>query len=1619
MTEKSGLSSPILPGGTVTFLFTDIEGSTQLLGKLKDQYATLLAGHHQIIREALEKWNGREVDTQGDAFFAAFPKATEAVAAVAQIQRALAGHSWPEGAEVRVRMGLHTGEPWLVEEGYVGMDVHRAARIGHVGYGGQVLLSETTTALVQDELPEGVTLLELGRHRLKDMRRPEPIQQLVLEGLPAEFPPLKSLEALPAAHIGPPSDGKAGAPREVGPSPYRGLAAFQETDAELFFGREGFIDQLALAVGEQQLVAVIIGPSGAGKSSAVFAGLLPQLREEGNWLIVEMRPGARPFHALAAAVIPALEDELTKTDRLIETQKLAQALRDGELSLFQVADLALTQRADADRLLLVIDQFEEIFTLRPDPEDQQLFLDELLAAASAAASHRRAPLVLLLTLRADFMGQALGHRPFTDALQEGALILGPMNREELQTAVEKPAELAGAAFEPGLVPRILDDIGEEPGNLPLLEFALTLLWDRLEDGWMTHAAYDEIGRVDGALARYAEEVWEELDEAEREGARSLFVQLVQPGEGTEDTRRVARRTELAPGHWTLVQHLADRRLVVTGQDEAGDETVEVVHEALIRGWERLRSWMMVDRAFRTWQESLRAAQRGWESSGRDEGSLLRAAPLALALEWAEEQQAELSASELEFIESSRQRSEKRATEEAARRQRELETAQRLAEAEHARAEEQEKAASGLRRRAYFLGGVLVAAVLLAIAAIFFAQQSSSNAAVAEQNADIAATSEAEAVTEAGQRATAQAEALVQAEEAQKSANLAATAEANAEEERALAQESEAAAIAAQEEAVAAQAEAVAQAEIARFNEAQAHSLALTSGAREAFSGGDVDLALALAVQAVSVEQPPTEAVRTLNDVAYAPGTRLIYENEDQDSYMDLVEMLPGDSHLISQDSGHTLTVWDPNSGEILNQFDTANEDATFRRLENIPDSTYIATAYNNNELIIWDWATGEKVQTLPDIDMTYVGRLFGAPGGDIVITTIYQGVSETEVDGVPEGFSLTGWDIESGEQVYRIDGEPGERFTWNMATPDREMALIATSVLDEEYHLTGESRLLMIDLKTGEILSEPTLAELNGNNFIESISINPESDQAFAILTDIDDQGFETAADPSGRTAGSIGVFFSLPAGEVVKTVEFDTDVSFSKYSPDGRQIVVMIPDPSQRYFALLDAMSGEQLVQLGSRSDGHDGDVNDSGAIAFTPDGKRLVSSSSGGDVLLWDLETGEIIQRLFGHAGQSLFSVAISPDGETAISNGTGGVGNLRFWDIRQDVTARVFEEHMTDIVIDVAISPDGTKAISTAFFSPDESGNEAILWDTETFEVIHRLPGFFADAEFLPDGKSAILGGNATGNDVENPQLLLVHWDLESGAELKRKESTEISEAFAIALSPDSSSLLLGARDLMQQFDIETFTEMTSFPANEFEWLQSVAFIPDGKTAIAGGDLGDLILYDLDTGEEIRRYNRGGGTRGLDISADGERFVSSGANHTAILWDIASGEAIQTFNGHTNGVYGVAFTPDESQIVTGSADGTLILWDVSTGDALRTFSEHGVFVNQVALSPDGQLAYSASDDGTVIVRPVAELPVEDILAYIADNRVLRDFTCVERKQYRILPLCDADSLVPDSGD
>jgi hypothetical protein len=449
----------------------------------------------------------------------------------------------------------------------------------------------------------------------------------------------------------------------IPPCPYRGLFAFREEDARFFFGRETFASQLVEAVRTKPLVAVI-GPSGSGKSSVVFAGLIPQLRSQNTWLIEDFRPGDRPFRHLAAKLVPLLEPQMSETDRLVEVNKLAVSLKGGDLALRDVVRRILEKNAGT-RLLLVADQFEELYTLCKEESERQQFLNRLLEALNGEANFR-----LALTLRADFLEYALSYRPFADALQNADVKLGPMNRQELRDAIEQPAQLLKVRIEEGLTERILDDVQESPGNLPLLEFALTQLWEKQRDGKLIHDAYEEIGGVEKALAGYAEEEYGKLSEADKQRAQRVFIQLVRPGEGTEDTRRTATRAEVGEDNWDLVTRLATSRLVVTARDEsAGEETVEVVHEALIREWGTLRRWVSDNREFRTWQERLKARMREWKDAGADDGALLRGAPLAVAENWHRQRLDELSPDERVFIQKSLALRDREIKEKEQRRQR--------------------------------------------------------------------------------------------------------------------------------------------------------------------------------------------------------------------------------------------------------------------------------------------------------------------------------------------------------------------------------------------------------------------------------------------------------------------------------------------------------------------------------------------------------------------------------------------------------------------------------------------------------------------------------------------------------------------------------------------------------------------------------------------------------------------------------------------------------------------------------------------------------------------------------------------------------------------------------------
>ena len=421
------------------------------------------------------------------------------------------------------------------------------------------------------------------------------------------------------------------------------MLAFQEKDAEFFFGRETFVDGLVRVVQQQPLVAVI-GSSGSGKSSVVLAGLIPKLREERCWLIESFRPNKQPFYELAAALISQLEPELGKTDKTIKAKALAESIREHGFT----ADVsAILKDKSGKRLLLVVDQFEELYTGCTDTEQQQ-FIDGLLAAVESASR----TVTLVLTLRADFYSYVVNYPPFTEALNKyAAQNLSLMKAEEMQAAIELPAQKLGVKLEEGLTQRILDDVKQEPGNLPLLEFALTQLWDKQSRGQLTDQAYSEIGGVAKALSNHAEAVYGKLSEEEQKQGQRIFLQLVRPGERTEDTRRVATRGEV--GNWDLVTRLADARLVVTGRDEqTEEETVEVVHESLIWEWQTLRQWIEDNRSFRTWQDRLEGSRRQWEITGKDNGALLRGVPLVEAESWQEERLAELSERQRIFIQLS-------------------------------------------------------------------------------------------------------------------------------------------------------------------------------------------------------------------------------------------------------------------------------------------------------------------------------------------------------------------------------------------------------------------------------------------------------------------------------------------------------------------------------------------------------------------------------------------------------------------------------------------------------------------------------------------------------------------------------------------------------------------------------------------------------------------------------------------------------------------------------------------------------------------------------------------------------------------------------------------------------
>ena len=434
--------------------------------------------------------------------------------------------------------------------------------------------------------------------------------------------------------------------------PYRGLLYFREEDAEFFFGREAATQQLAEAVDQHTLVAMV-GASGCGKSSVVRAGLIPALRKSNAtvWEIATIVPGDRPLHALAAALMPMLEPEMSEVARLGEIHRLAEEFANASIALRDVVERVLAKQPGTERLMLVVDQWEELFTLTQEETPRRRFIDSILETTE------KSKLSVVLTLRGDFFGRAVtAYRPLSDRLQGAQVNLGPMNESELRRAIEEPARKVHLSFEPGLVDTILTEAGDEPGNLPLLEFVLRQLWEQRQGSLMHKQSYEAMGKLAGAIAQKADALYARLSAPEQQALQRVFTRLVHPGEGEHDTRRRAGAAEFGMSAATLIKKLSDERLLVTSKSATGNaETVEVAHEALIRNWQLLRNWIDADRQFIAWQHDLNAAATKWRDSKRDPDLLLRGLPLAQARDWEKKKPEAMGEFEREFVAASAQR----------------------------------------------------------------------------------------------------------------------------------------------------------------------------------------------------------------------------------------------------------------------------------------------------------------------------------------------------------------------------------------------------------------------------------------------------------------------------------------------------------------------------------------------------------------------------------------------------------------------------------------------------------------------------------------------------------------------------------------------------------------------------------------------------------------------------------------------------------------------------------------------------------------------------------------------------------------------------------------------------
>jgi len=1282
-------------------------------------------------------------------------------------------------------------------------------------------------------------------------------------------------------------------------NPYQGLKAFEREHAHFFYGRESAVGWLIDKLRRTRFLAVV-GPSGSGKSSLVRAGLIPaieqgDIQDDEDWKISIFKPGYYPLESLVAVLLSLYNQEL----RPPTAHQLLKDLEENERSLHLQAS-TLLHNDDSSKIVLVIDQFEEVFTQCTNEDERIQFINQIQYASTIAGGK----VVIILTIRADFYGKCSEYPDLAANITDHQMLVSPMSNEELRSAIESPASLVGLTIEPGLVETLLRDLTHEKGALPLLQHTLLELWLLRDQGRLSLKAYQEIGGISGSLTKRANSVFDSLKDKEKALVRHIMLQLVEPGEGTPDTRRRAAISELVSASVTeesivkLVQILAAEkvRLLTTDKDSiSGEMTVEVSHEALLREWGQLNSWINEKRDFLSWRQRLRAALQQWKRFGKDSGSLLQGLALTEAEKQILSKNDELSREEYNYIELSKQKREQgHKQKQEAKRIFATSESRRIATVLSRFRSNQLSLALLLGREAFLYRKTIEAQIQLAnIMLDYYSLRTTLRGY--EQNNEVSSSVNSVAFSPSGNYVVSGADdGTVRIWEVSKL-----------------------------------QIGKISPLHRLKNGTIAVRSVAFSPDENHVISGGDDGT--------VRIWN-----IASGNQIGAPLGRQ--ESNQDNPSFMiRSVAFSPDGTYVVSGGDDGFVRIWEVSSRLQIGEFKPfpSEDRAELNSVTSVifsSDGYRVISGGDDGSIRIWEVSSGQQI-----------GKpLWGHKkrNGSIAVRSVAISPDDTQVVSGGDDGTVRIWNIEPSDSLERIFQV--HKTIIHGSSPVRSVAISpdGTHVIS-----SGDDGAVRIwELASGTHIGTPLRGHEEGNDGYISVRDLAFSSDGTSVVSGGNDGtvriwklefGLQIKSPFRGHGDDYIdrlteSLYSNIEGNRVVIGGNDDT----LRISRDGVIPPITVPDASdlsgksfarsvfekafpymdfvalkKHYYGILE--KGIDYILKGQKIK-----ITSVNSIVFSPDGTHVISGGDDGTIRIWEIESGLQIREPFqGHDWScyknsnipsfsiSINSVAISSNADRLISGGDDGT--VRIWNMESGLQiVKPLHSHRKDSngynsVRSVALNHDGTRLVS--------GGNDGVvrIWEIESGLLIGALSSkqdegndlsvIVASVDMSQDGAYVVSGGSDGTVRIWN-----VNSGLQIGAPLRGHE--------------------LGM--------------------NGYNSVRCVAFSPDGTRVVSGGDDGTVRIWDVKSGLQIGAPLRGhevgmngyNSVRCVAFSPDGTCVVSSGDDGTVRIWDVKSGLQIGApLRGHEAGMNGynsvrcVAFSPDGTRVVSGGDDGTVRFWDV----------------------------------------------------------------------------------------